>query len=78
MQCDLDETVATNMTSQIAKFYAGRSVFITGGSGFVGKQLVEKFLRSCPEIDYIFLLMRAKKGLGVNQRLQQTLTSPVS
>lgn len=63
--------------SEICKFFAGRSVFITGGSGFVGKQLVEKLLRSCPEIDKIFLLMRDKKGLTAQQRLRQTLASPV-
>jgi thioester reductase-like protein len=66
------------MTSKIAKFYAGRSVFITGGSGFVGKQIVEKLLRSCPEIDNIYLLMRAKKGENVQQRLKKTFESPVS
>jgi fatty acyl-CoA reductase len=63
--------------SQISKFYAGRSVFITGGSGFVGKQLVEKLLRSCPQVDRIFLLMRPKKGCTPHERLQQTLASPV-
>jgi fatty acyl-CoA reductase len=66
------------MASKIAKFYAGRSVFITGGSGFVGKQIVEKLLRSCPEIDNIYLLMRAKKGENVQQRLKKMLDSPVS
>jgi fatty acyl-CoA reductase len=66
------------MTSKIAKFYAGRSVFITGGTGFVGKQIVEKLLRSCPEIDNVFLLLRAKKGENAQQRLRNTLESPVS
>jgi len=65
------------MTSQIAKFYAGRSVFITGGSGFVGRQITEKLLRSCPEIDRIYLLMRGKKGHSPQQRLNETLESPV-
>lgn len=63
--------------SQISKFYAGRNVFITGGSGFVGKQLIEKLLRSCPQIDRIFLLMRPKKGFTPKERVQQTLASPV-
>jgi len=65
------------MASKIAKFYAGRSVFITGGLGFVGKQIVEKLLRSCPEIDNIYLLIRNKKGHSVQQRLTQSLNSPI-
>jgi fatty acyl-CoA reductase len=66
------------MTSKIAEFYAGRSVFITGGSGFVGKQIVEKLLRSCPDIGNIYLLMRAKRGVDVDQRLKTMLELPVS
>lgn len=31
--------------SEIAKFYAGCNILITGGSGFVGKLLIEKLLR---------------------------------
>jgi len=35
-------------TSGIAEFYKRKSVFITGATGFIGKQLVEKLVRSCP------------------------------
>jgi len=55
----------------ITKFYAGRSLFITGGSGFIGKQVIEKLLRS--HIDRIYVLMRANKAQSAQQRLQQML-----
>ena len=32
-------------TSAVQQFYAGASVFVTGASGFLGKQLIEKLLR---------------------------------
>ena len=63
--------------SAVSKFYSGRSVFITGGTGFIGKQMVEKLLRSCSEIDRIYLLMRPKKGMALEERLAQTLSAPV-
>jgi fatty acyl-CoA reductase len=33
--------------SLISTFFNSKSVFITGGTGFVGKQIIEKLLRSC-------------------------------
>ena len=32
-------------TSAVQQFYNGATVFLTGGSGFLGKQLIEKLLR---------------------------------
>ena len=37
--------VTTLGTSAVQKFYNGATVFLTGGSGFLGKQLIEKLLR---------------------------------
>ena len=40
----------------------GLSIFLTGGTGFVGKVIVEKLLRSCPSISRLYLLVRPRKG----------------
>lgn len=64
--------------SQIAEFYEGRSVFITGATGFVGKALVEKLLRSCPGLDKIYILARPKKGESPEQRVDKFLDSLVN
>ncbi|XP_014478672.1 PREDICTED: fatty acyl-CoA reductase 1-like isoform X2 [Dinoponera quadriceps] len=59
----------------IPAFFAGRSIFITGATGFIGKALIEKLLRSCPDVVEIFLLMRPKKRIGANDRLKQMLNN---
>lgn len=61
----------------IPEFYAGREIFITGGSGFMGKVLIEKLLRSCPEIKTIFLLLRPKKEKTIEERLDAITELPL-
>ncbi|XP_046975832.1 putative fatty acyl-CoA reductase CG8306 [Vanessa cardui] len=63
--------------SQVAAFYAGKNIFITGGTGFVGLCLIEKILRSIPDVGKIYLLMRPKKGKEISERLQEFPTNPV-
>lgn len=61
----------------VPEFYNGRSIFITGGTGFMGKVLVEKLLRSCPGIKSIYLLIRPKRGQEINLRLSEILNGPL-
>ncbi|CAB3258661.1 unnamed protein product [Arctia plantaginis] len=62
--------------SIVQQFYSGVTVFVTGGSGFVGKQLIEKLFRSCA-IRKMYLLMRPKKKTAIHERLHQILKDPV-
>lgn len=70
-------TMAGSEYTSVKDFYRDRSIFITGATGFMGKVLVEKLLRSCPDIKNIYLLMRPKKGQNVQERLQELLNGPV-
>ena len=62
----------------IAQFYEGKSIFITGGTGFIGKVVVEKLLRSCPKIKNIYFLVRPKKGKSCVERMERIFSIPVS
>jgi len=63
--------------SQIQQFFAGRSIFITGFTGFLGKLVVSKILTSCPDIEFIYILIRKKSYHDVHDRLTRILESKV-
>lgn len=52
------------------EFYAGQTVFLTGATGFLGKLLMEKLLRSC-DVKKIYILMRMKKGKSETERFAE-------
>lgn len=56
------------MHSNVAETFRDGTVLITGSTGFLGKILTEKLLRSSP-IRNIAVLVRSKKGLSANQRV---------
>uniref|UniRef100_A0A2H1VU98 Fatty acyl-CoA reductase n=1 Tax=Spodoptera frugiperda TaxID=7108 RepID=A0A2H1VU98_SPOFR len=62
--------------SPVQQFYKGTTIFLTGGSGFLGKQFMEKIFRSC-EIERIYILLRPKKGKTIAQRLTYILKDPL-
>ncbi|XP_035742380.1 fatty acyl-CoA reductase wat-like [Vespa mandarinia] len=55
----------------IQKFYDDEIVFLTSGTGFMGKLLIEKLLRGCSGIRCIYILIRSKKGKNVLEHLDE-------
>lgn len=55
--------------SDVQEFYRDATIFLTGGTGFMGKMVIEKLSRSCPHLKHIYLLIRNKKGVAVEDRI---------
>lgn len=63
--------------NNVQRFYKDKSIFLTGGSGFMGKVLIEKLLYSCSDLKFIFILMRPKRGKTADQRVEEFKAVPV-
>lgn len=63
--------------SEIQQYFAGSTAFVTGGTGFLGRLLVEKLLRTCKDLKKIYLLVRPKKGKTPQQRFNDYFNDPV-
>ncbi|XP_034082963.1 fatty acyl-CoA reductase 1 isoform X1 [Gymnodraco acuticeps] len=59
----------TDIMVNIPEYFAGKTVLISGATGFMGKVLLEKLLRSCPEVKSVFVLVRSKAGQSPQARI---------
>lgn len=64
-------------TPSIRAFYAGSTVLVTGGNGFLGKAIIEKLLRTCTDIKSIYTLLRDKKGVSCEDRFAELKANQV-
>lgn len=62
----------------LAEFYAGKNIFITGGTGFLGTVLIEALLSATPKIGTIYLLIREKYGSDSDERIKRLLKKQVN
>jgi len=61
----------------ITEALAGKTLLVTGSTGFLGKSIVEKLLRSVPDVGRIYLAIRSSARRPAAQRLQrEVLSSP--
>lgn len=65
------------METGVAESFRNGIVLITGCTGFLGKILTEKLLRSCP-VKNIVVLIRSKKELSASQRAAKIYKQSVS
>eukprot|EP00731_Ephydatia_muelleri_P006211 Em0003g459a len=68
-------TVSLTQRPNMQEFYAGKQIFLTGATGFMGKCLLEKLLRSLHGLKRVIVLVRPKKEKTAKQRLDELLSS---
>lgn len=68
---DFTESLVPNEKSEIEEFFVDTNILVTGGTGFLGKLLVEKLLRSCPGISKLYMIVRPKKGKNALERFKE-------
>ena len=61
----------------VRNFYKDKVIFLTGTTGFIGKVVLEKILRSCPDFKRIYVMVRPKKGLSNQKRLEEISESEI-
>lgn len=57
----------------ISEFYKDKTLLISGCTGFLGKVVLEKFLRSVGSFKRIYLLMRPKSGITIMERFKREI-----
>ena len=57
----------------LAEAYRGKAILLTGGTGFLGTALIEKMLRSLPDLGRLYLLIRASREKSANLRFEKDM-----
>jgi fatty acyl-CoA reductase len=47
---------------KIKEFYEGKQILLTGCTGFIGKVLLEKVMRSMPNFGMLYIMVRGKRN----------------
>ncbi|RVW92301.1 Fatty acyl-CoA reductase 2 [Vitis vinifera] len=72
MEVSTTTTTNTSITNGlgILQFLPGKTYFITGATGFLAKAVIEKILRTAPDVGKIFVLIKAKNKEAATDRLK--------
>lgn len=64
-----------NSLMNVKDFFKGKTLFLSGTTGFVGKVVLEKILRSLSDIKRIYIMVRPKKSVTIQERLEKEILS---
>lgn len=57
----------------IREFYIDKTILLTGATGFLGKVVLEKLVRTLPCVKRIYILVRPKRGIKINDRMMKEI-----
>lgn len=66
------------LPNRVCEAFADKEILLTGGTGFLGKVLLEKLLRTCSGLRKVYILVRPKKGKEPQERVRDILNAVVS
>ena len=69
----LEDTSNNAQQLSVREAFAGRTVLLTGATGFVGSLVLEQLLRTCPDVHRVFVIARQKHGIPGPERVHQML-----
>lgn len=72
-----NNSVAVTNGPTVGEYFAHKTIFLTGGTGFIGSVLIEALLSTSPNIGNIYVLLRGKYGSNANGRLNRLLSKRV-
>ena len=61
----------------VIQFYEGQNFFLNSAISSLGKVLLKKLLRACPDVDNTFELLRPNKGKERSEHAQNIISLPV-
>lgn len=62
----------------VTRLFSGARFVVVGGTGFLGKVWLSLLLHRFPDVGHVYLVVRPKEGLGVQERFEtKVLTSEV-
>ncbi|XP_050339346.1 fatty acyl-CoA reductase wat-like isoform X1 [Bactrocera neohumeralis] len=73
----ISELMVEEKATPLQHFYEGANILITGGTGFLGKILLNKLFTSCPGIENIYILIRKKNNKDVHTRAEEIFDDPI-
>ena len=67
--------VSQSMSMALRDWYANRELLLTGVTSDVGRALLEKILRSFPDVK-VYVVLRSKEGFSKDDRIKNIFLSP--
>lgn len=57
--------------------FAGKTIAVTGATGFLGSVVIRDLLRLCPTATHVYACIRPRPGAGIYARLQEVIERPI-